>query len=257
MVPPPPANDPQSSVAGAIFIPGRVGGRRRGVMATAVALVAYAGLAAWASVSASAPAPPPREAPPPTMEVQLLEPPPPPPAPLPPTPPPRPRDPAPRAQNPPPTPAQAAEVVTREAAADPLDLTGFTVASGTASHHAGGTTSGSGTSTQAVTGPAAHDGVADGTGDLSRAIQLADDEWDCPWPAEADALGIDEQTVVLRVTVAADGQLETASLLKDPGHGFGAAALACARRSRFLPALDGQGKAVRARSGPIRVRFTR
>jgi periplasmic protein TonB len=244
-------------VASAIFVPGRLGGRQRAALASVAALLSYAALATWATVSASAP-PPPAAPPLPTMEVEMLAPPPPPPPPPPePPPPPPPRAAIPRAQNPPPTPAQAAEVVTREAAADPLDLTGFTVASGTAAQHAGGTTASNGTSTRAVNGPASADGVADGTGDLSRSVQLADDEWDCPWPPQADALGIDRQTVVLRVTVAADGRLETASLVSDPGDGFGAAAVGCARQSRFLPALDGRGQPVRARSGPIRVLFTR
>jgi periplasmic protein TonB len=245
-------------VAAAIFLPGARGGRRRALLASVAALLSYAALATWANVSASAPSP--SSVPPlPTMEVEMLAPPPPPPPPPPPEqpPPPPPRAAVPRVHNPPPTPAQAAQVVTREAAADPLDLTAFTVASGTAAHHAGGTTAGNGTSTRAVNGPASAAGVADGTGDLSRSVQLADDEWECPWPPQADALGIDRQTVVLRVTVAADGAVEAASLISDPGDGFGAAALVCARRSRFLPALDGQGRAVPARSGPIRVLFTR
>jgi protein TonB len=46
-------------------------------------------------------------------------------------------------------------------------------------------------------------------------------------------------------------------VLADPGHGFGAAAVACALRTRFVPARARSGQAVRSLSPPIRVRFTR
>jgi protein TonB len=168
----------------------------------------------------------------------------------------------PAATPPAPTPAQAAEVVAQESPSDqPVDLTSFTIATGSGQRYAGGKTSSGGTSTQAVTGAASADGVPNGTGtgtaDLSRPVRLADSEWECPWPAEADSLGIDEQAVLMRVVVRANGSVESAELVSDPGNGFGQAALACARRSRFEPALDRGGAALRARSGPIRVLFTR
>ena len=93
--------------------------------------------------------------------------------------------------------------------------------------------------------------------DHSRPVSLADDDWNCAWPRSAEAADIDEQAVVIRVVVRADGSVESAQLVHDPGAGFGAAALECARRSRFRPALDRQGKALRAASPSIRVRFTR
>lgn len=203
------------------------------------------------------------------MEVMLFEPPEPPPpeAPEPPPPPPRPsvarsRVPQVNAEPAAPTPAQAAEVVAQEAPPDePLDLTAFSITTGTATTYAGGKTASSGTSSRAVTGAVSAEGVPNETGtgssDLSRPVKLVADEWDCPWPAEADSLGIDEQTVVIRVTVRADGQFESAEIVRDPGHGFGAETLKCAPLNRYQPALDRTGRPVKARSGPIRVRFTR
>ncbi|WP_428264835.1 TonB family protein [Haliangium sp.] len=81
--------------------------------------------------------------------------------------------------------------------------------------------------------------------------------WACPWPREAEALGIDEQVVVLRVVVDRAGRVSSAELLADPGHGFGRAALTCARAARFDPARDREGRPYPATSPPIRVRFSR
>jgi protein TonB len=155
-------------------------------------------------------------------------------------------------------PAQAAAVVAQTAAADEaVDLTSFTIATGSGPQYAGGKTTSGGTSTKEVTGVVAANGVVNGSGDLSQGVRLGEDEWDCPWPVEAEALGIDEQIVVIRVLVRADGRVENANLIQDPGNGFGAAALACAKESRFEAARGPDGIAMRALSAPIRVRFTR
>jgi protein TonB len=81
-----------------------------------------------------------------------------------------------------------------------------------------------------------------------------DSAWKCPFPAEAG--GIDEAFVQLRVFVSADGQALDAAVLADPGHGFGAAAVRCAIGTRWSPALDREGIAVRG-TAIVRVRFTR
>jgi protein TonB len=44
--------------------------------------------------------------------------------------------------------------------------------------------------------------------------------------------------VVIRVVAAADGRAASAELVSDPGHSFGAAAIACALRTRFSPARE-------------------
>jgi len=142
----------------------------------------------------------------------------------------------------------------------PLDLTGETPLIGT---------SGRGTGTQVVNGDGL--GSAQGNGgkpglasegrdsgpDLSTKVSIEGQSWSCPWPPEADSDRIDEQTVVIRVVVDPDGSVRSAEIVVEPGHGFGKAAVACALNTRFTPAHDRAGNAVRARSPPIRVRFTR
>lgn len=196
-----------------------------------------------------------------------------PPEPLPPPPPPpssRPPPRAARAQTPPshvkpsssappaPAPAQAGEVVTADAAEAPLDFTGFDIVNGQAPRYAGGVTASNGSSERAVGSVASAPADTNGPGgSRARSVQLPARNWDCPWPREADALRIDEQAVVLRVVVTEEGRVTSAELLSDPGHGFGQAALECARDARFDAALDREGRPYAATSPPIRVRFTR
>jgi protein TonB len=164
-----------------------------------------------------------------------------------------------------PSPARAARVVASPPGA--LDLTGDVVVAGHASAYAGGVTSSTGASTRPVhqasrdpspPAPAPH-GVErpPAQRDRSRAVSLAGDEWNCPWPDAAEGLAIDEQVAVIRVRVAVDGAVESAEVVSDPGNGFGPAALSCARRTRFSPALDAEGRPIAARSPPIRVHFHR
>jgi periplasmic protein TonB len=47
------------------------------------------------------------------------------------------------------------------------------------------------------------------------------------------------------------------AMLRDPGHGFGAAAIQCAMGQRFNSALDRMGNPVAATTPPILVRFSR
>jgi protein TonB len=143
----------------------------------------------------------------------------------------------------------------------PVDLTADTVVTGTGAAYVGGATTATGTSASPAGEARAGTRMAQGTSstsmDRSTPVTLGSGSWSCPWPPEADAEQIDEQTVILRVVVAASGDAESAAVVSDPGHGFGAAALACAMRTRFAPARDPRGAAMRATSPPIRVRFTR
>lgn len=159
-------------------------------------------------------------------------------------------------------PAQAAALVTRSAPETPLDLTNNVFASGGAATFPGGATAGAGRSTAPVEGnvdlhapPASRPTIA--KADLARPVALAAGTWACPWPSEADAEQIDEQTVVIRVRVRADGTVETAQVVSDPGIGFGRSALTCARQTRFEPARSADGTIVVAWSPPIRVHFSR
>jgi len=172
-----------------------------------------------------------------------------------------PRRPEPPSEGAPPPPAQAAEVVAAaDDASQALDFTGFDIATGDGPRYAGGITASSGTSSRAVRGlvvdraadPNARAGVS-----RARPVGAPRREWDCPWPAEAEALSIDEQFVVIRAVVRADGTVASAELISDPGYGFGAVALACAREQRFPAAIDDDGRPITATSPPVRVRFTR
>jgi biopolymer transport protein ExbD len=79
----------------------------------------------------------------------------------------------------------------------------------------------------------------------------------CPFPAESDQAKIDAAVVVLQSKVDADGQATHVSVITDPGHGFGAAALACAMREKYQPARDANGRAIAGETKPFRVRFER
>lgn len=205
---------------------------------------------------------PPPPPPPEPEEVKQAEPPPPAEDPAPAPPPSAPAPTPPRS-----APARAARVVAAPAGA--LDLTGDVIVTGNASAYAGGVTTPTGTSDKPVSSvspkppapqpqpPAPAAPKPPPQGDRSRPVGLAGDEWSCPWPAAAEGLPLDEQVATIRVVVAADGAVESAELVADPGDGFGAAALACARKTRFAPALDPTGRPIRARSPAIRVHFQR
>jgi len=111
-----------------------------------------------------------------------------------------------------------------------------------------------------VSGTVAADGKGNGAGagpSHARAVALDEAAWSCPWPADADAQQVNEQTVVLRAAVRADGHAERVDVLADPGFGFGTAARSCALATRFDPARDPAGQPVAALSPPIRVHFYR
>ncbi len=157
-------------------------------------------------------------------------------------------------------PAQAGKIIAAPAGA--LDLTGDVFVQGQGSAYAGGATTGTGTGTKPVaevTPPSRPPATKPTPPARSRAtpVSLRSGQWSCPWPDEAVTLPLDEQTATIRVTVRADGIVETSEVVQDPGDGFAAAALRCARATRFTPATDADGRAVRAVSPPIRVHFYR
>jgi protein TonB len=80
--------------------------------------------------------------------------------------------------------------------------------------------------------------------------------WNCPFPPEADAEEINHAVVTVQVTVRPDGSALTATVVTDPGHGFGRAARLCALGRRYQPALDRTGAAI-VSSAPINVHFNR
>lgn len=177
-------------------------------------------------------------------------------------------------EQPPPAPAQAAKVLTQPADDDPdkvEDLTGFKIVSGEGSA-VGGMQSAQGKGNTITKAPNANlNGVPGGTGtgtapvaaapgapDRSQpATLVGGSSWSCPFPPEADAEQIDSAVVTLVVTVRPDGSPLSASVISDPGHGFGRAARLCALGRRYNAALDKTGAPITAQTPPIKVRFTR
>ena len=173
---------------------------------------------------------------------------------------------------PPPAAAEAGKVLTAEPDPDePLDLTQDGFVTGTGDRFAGGITASTGSSKTAVRNAQA---AATGTGtgvkappgpptpkvDLSRQPRLsgASRYWDdCPFPAEADAEGINNASVQIMVTVSAEGRAKSVTVLKDAGFGFGRQAKQCAMRKTYDPGLNTLGKAVEMSMPPINVSFRR
>lgn len=199
------------------------------------------------------PPPPPVKAPP-----KIVQPPAPEPTPAPEPPPPEPAaEPPPPADTPPP-PAQAAKVL---AVDNPYgEEASFTITTGQAARYAGGVTASSGTSQRAihtnVVDPNARPGPRAPVRSLARPIRLQVRSWRCSWPRQADLLSIDQQTVVVRVSVKANGEVSNVKVVSDPGYGFGRTVTRCARRHLFEPARNAAGRPIAATS-TIRVRFTR
>jgi periplasmic protein TonB len=210
------------------------------------------------------------------VDIDVEKPPPPPPPPPPePEPEPEPEKPPPvRAEPkpetaPPPAAAEAGKVLTAEPDPDePVDLTGEGFVTGTGDRFAGGITASSGTAKKAVRNTAASPtGVGTGSKaplgpvtppvDLSRPPRLAGAKyWDCGFPAEADAEGINNAKVQLVITVTSEGRAKSVTVLKDPGFGFGRHAKQCAFRKAYEPGLNSFGKAVEM-SMPVGISFTR
>jgi protein TonB len=144
------------------------------------------------------------------------------------------------------------------ASESPVDFTGAAFVVGSASSYAGGTTTRSGTSRTPPANAVAPGGVGGGSAHgRARAVGLDQAAWACPWPGEADARQVDQETVVLRVAVRADGSADRVDVVEDPGFGFGRAARQCALATRFEPARDPAGAPIAALSPPIRVHFFR
>ncbi len=173
------------------------------------------------------------------------------------------------AQQPPlPAAAQAGKTLTAPDDAT-SDVADFTMVQGSGTEYVGGTTSAIGTNKNAVRGaasqkpvtatsvvPRMNQGESPGK-DLSRSPRPEGTDWNCSrlFPQDADAP--DSATVSIVVTVSANGTPKAVTVLRDPGHGFGAAARVCAMSQRYSSGLDRQGLPTVAMTPPITVRFTR
>lgn len=180
-----------------------------------------------------------------------------------------PKDSTPRSSAPP-APAQAGQTLTAPDNAPSDGVADFTMVQGAGTAYAGGTTAAEGTSQKAVRGPASTQGKPDApqvapaapklaapAKDLSRPALPASNDWNCSHLFPSDPEAGNHAVVVIVVTVRPDGTPRSIGVMQDPGHGFGAAARACALSQRYSPALDRDGQATTASTPPITVRFTR
>jgi protein TonB len=162
-----------------------------------------------------------------------------------------------------PSPAAAGAVLTASPDDAPLDLSN-TFVTGSSISYQGGTTSrapGLARTTAAprgstVVGGSGKSGSAAGPDRSRRASLTGSASWNCPFPQQADLEGINHATSLLSVTVDASGRASSVAILRDPGHGFGLAARACALRRRYHAALDRSGLPV-ATTLVLNVRFDR
>jgi protein TonB len=177
---------------------------------------------------------------------------------------------------PPPAPAEAADVLTAEPDDEAVDLTGFDIVDKDGSKATGaGYTSAKGTDTKPVYDKNAKVGGvpgAKGTGepkpapppprrrkkDMSKPAGLSGGRsWNCPFPPQADAEQVHRAAALVVVKVGTSGQALSATVVSDPGYGFGAAARRCAMARSYTPALDADGKPKVSTTPPIRVSFRR
>jgi outer membrane biosynthesis protein TonB len=186
-----------------------------------------------------APEPPPREEPPPPVKA-----------------PPPPATSKPAVAEGPRAPAQAGQIIAQEPADATADLTAMAFVTGEAKTYAGGKTTATGKSDTFVAADTPTSKKGSSAPAYSQPIAVADDDWICPWPQEADASEVNRQSAVVRVVVGVNGRAKSSSIVKDPGLGFGSAAADCAMRAHYFPAKDAGGNAVESESA-IRVRFER
>ncbi len=161
--------------------------------------------------------------------------------------------------------AQAGKALTREDEAG-----GDSIASGDSNDPMSGLVAGGGTGNVPTKNRSARiDGKVGGHGTSTRADAVIDPDLtrgahapsvitdDCPFPVESDLAGVDHAVVLLVVTVMPDGHAGAVKVLSDPGHGFGRAAISCAKRQIYTYARDRHGTHLQADTAPFNMRFTR
>lgn len=181
---------------------------------------------------------------------------------------PAPKDDDPYKDLPPPAPAEAGKVLVQKDDPDEIkDMTGDTVVTGNGSATYGMQSASGKGDTPTMAANASLAGVPGGRGtgaapaapppsvDCSRPIGPPSSNH-CPFPPEADADEINQALVTVQITVRPDGTASSATILSDPGHGFGRAARACALAWRYQPAWDRSCNPILS-SRPVAVRFTR
>lgn len=176
-------------------------------------------------------------------------------------------------EQPPPAAAQAPDVLHQGDENSGEDLSGWTIVHKEGSKvTGGGYTSGEGTAQNPVKDPRATSKGKEGgrgekgTGEVrstpavnrSRpAMPLNRNLSDCPFPPQADMAQVDRAVVDVTVTVDANGRPTQASVVADPGYGFGSQAKRCALSMRYEPALGTGGDPITGTTPTLRFRFNR
>ena len=157
-------------------------------------------------------------------------------------------------------PAQAGEVLTE----DDDNAYDDSFVTGPGDTYAGGVTSSLGRSIASVHGSGQLDGIVMAAPpppkpagpDRSRPAWLVTNVvWDCGFPPHVDPKEISYAAVVVSVTVKPNGRPESVEVVEDPGHGFGELAKRCALAHEFIPALDREGRPLRATTRPFTIGF--
>jgi protein TonB len=143
--------------------------------------------------------------------------------------------------------------------ADLVDLTDTLVLGSTGSSRGKGAPNGAASGTGSAAASSRGSGPPSGSSELNLARGASvwgEPDWNCPFPPEADIDGVDRAVTTLRVELSGQGTVNRVAILRDPGHGFGAAARRCALGKRYNPALDRDGRPIAA-ALVINVRFVR
>lgn len=81
--------------------------------------------------------------------------------------------------------------------------------------------------------------------------------WNCAWPDAALDRASQQERVLVQITLNQRGKVIHGKVLENPGFGFGKEALNCAKRQRYTPAKDAEGRAISGGTLKLRVNFQR
>ncbi len=82
-------------------------------------------------------------------------------------------------------------------------------------------------------------------------------DWHYTYPPKAEAAGVKEGYVLVRVKVSAKGEPLAAFIVKDetPGYGFDETARECAMHQDYIPGHDRKGRAIASETKVFRMHF--
>lgn len=153
--------------------------------------------------------------------------------------------------------AQTAKVIARAPdATATADLTDFAIVTGASETFAGGNSTALGTSAKVVTAALVESGKGTSPS-LERAAMPARRDWNCSWPADAEATDLLEARVSARVAVDQNGSPASVEIVESPALSFATAARRCAMSERYEAGLDRAGRRVASVTSTFFVHFSR